>query len=89
MAGSGENLRCRYDPDLARRSLDRLGGELSEGGKVLIERGEHPFSQHYGWVQDRCGASWQIVPRDMVELMAHPGDLEKILEMEKLVIADF
>ena len=27
---------------------------------VLMELGEYPFSEHYGWLQDRYGLSWQL-----------------------------
>ena len=46
-------------------------------------------ARRYGWVEDRDGVSWQIVPRDMAELMARPGAFEHMLEMKKLVTADF
>ena len=26
-----------------------------------MELGEYPFSQRYGWVQDRYGLSWQVM----------------------------
>jgi len=26
-----------------------------------MELGEYPFSEKYGWVQDKCGLSWQIM----------------------------
>lgn len=53
-----------FDPlhdESARQHLDELWQKLSEGGKVLMELGEYPFSQHYGWVQDRYGFSWQLI----------------------------
>src|SRR5207244_13645641 len=28
---------------------------------VLMELGEYPFSQRYGWIQDRYGLSWQVM----------------------------
>jgi len=34
---------------------------LSAGGMVLMELGEYPFSERYGWTQDRYGLSWQIM----------------------------
>ena len=34
---------------------------LSQGNRWLIELGEYPFSERYGWVQDRYGLSWQIM----------------------------
>lgn len=41
--------------------VDALWTELSKEGSVLMELGEYPFSQKYGWVQDRYGLSWQIM----------------------------
>ena len=34
---------------------------LSEGGTVMMELGEYPFSKWYGWIQDRFGLSWQLM----------------------------
>lgn len=41
--------------------VDALWKTLSAGGQVLMELGEYPFSQHYGWMQDRYGLSWQVM----------------------------
>lgn len=41
--------------------VDRLWESLSEKGKALMELGEYPFSEKYGWVQDRYGLSWQVM----------------------------
>jgi predicted 3-demethylubiquinone-9 3-methyltransferase (glyoxalase superfamily) len=35
--------------------------KLSEGGKALMEFGAYPFSEKYGWTQDRYGLSWQVM----------------------------
>jgi predicted 3-demethylubiquinone-9 3-methyltransferase (glyoxalase superfamily) len=35
--------------------------ELSRDGSVLMELGEYPFSERYGWTQDRYGLSWQVM----------------------------
>ncbi|HEY9593627.1 MAG TPA: VOC family protein, partial [Spirochaetia bacterium] len=40
--------------------LDRLWGELSHGGSVLMELGAYPFSPRFGWLNDRYGLSWQL-----------------------------
>ncbi len=77
------------DEALARQSLDRLWASLLEGGFALMPIGEYPFSAHYGWVQDRFGVSWQIVPARLGELMQRPGAYEKTMGMKKIVIADF
>lgn len=41
--------------------IDNAWAKLSEGGKTLMELGEYPFSDHYGWVEDRFGVSWQLM----------------------------
>ena len=41
--------------------VDVLWGKLAEGGKVLMELDKYPFSERYGWLQDKYGLSWQII----------------------------
>lgn len=41
--------------------VDALWENLSGGGTALMELGEYPFSERYGWVQDRYGLSWQVM----------------------------
>jgi predicted 3-demethylubiquinone-9 3-methyltransferase (glyoxalase superfamily) len=48
-----------------------------------------PESEQCGWLKDRFGVSWQIVPKHMNELMQLPGAFSRMLDMKKLVIADF
>ena len=56
--------------------------------------GGDPAAQVCGWLKDRFGLSWQVVPKNMSELMNDP-DREKagramnaMLQMKKIVIAD-
>ena len=49
-------VACREKSD-----VDMLWEKLSEGGSALMELGQYPFSERYGWVQDRYGLSWQIM----------------------------
>src|SRR5258706_7164224 len=54
-----------FDPSRdshARVHLDRLWEKLSEGGTALMPLDTYPFSQRYGWIQDRYGLSWQLIP---------------------------
>ena len=44
-----------------KEEVDALWKNLLEGGSVLMELGEYPFSEKYGWVQDRYGVSWQVM----------------------------
>lgn len=49
-------VKCR-----TKDEVDSIWAKLSEGGKVLMELGEYPFSERYGWLNDRYGLSWQII----------------------------
>lgn len=40
--------------------LSRLLATLSEGGGVLMPRGNYGFSRQFAWVNDRFGVSWQL-----------------------------
>jgi len=53
-----------FDPSRnedARGSLDALWEKLSRGGTALMPLDKYPFSEHYGWIQDRYGLSWQLI----------------------------
>lgn len=43
--------------------VDKYWKQLSSGGKALMELGSFPFSERYGWLQDRYGLSWQLIYR--------------------------
>jgi predicted 3-demethylubiquinone-9 3-methyltransferase (glyoxalase superfamily) len=45
----------------AAADADSLASRLAVGGQELMPLGEYPWSQRYGWVQDRFGVSWQIM----------------------------
>ena len=40
--------------------IDKLFETLSQGGSVLMELTQYPFSKKFGWVQDKFGVSWQL-----------------------------
>jgi predicted 3-demethylubiquinone-9 3-methyltransferase (glyoxalase superfamily) len=48
-----------------------------------------PESEQCGWCKDQYGLSWQVVPKNMGELMQRPGAFQHLMAMKKLVIADF
>ncbi|MCR2819289.1 VOC family protein [Microbacterium sp. zg.Y1090] len=66
-------VRCRDQAE-----IDRLWEALSAV----------PEAEQCGWLVDRFGLSWQILPENMAELMAHPGAYARMLDMHKIVIAD-
>ena len=43
--------------------VDNLWDKLAVGGTVLMPIGSYPFSERYGWVQDKYGVSWQVIYR--------------------------
>ncbi len=47
-------------PD-ARKRIDEVWGKLSEGGKALMPLDQYPFSECYGWVEDKYGLTWQLI----------------------------
>jgi predicted 3-demethylubiquinone-9 3-methyltransferase (glyoxalase superfamily) len=44
-----------------KEEVDELWGNLFNGGRALMELGAYPFSEKYGWVQDKYGLSWQVI----------------------------
>jgi predicted 3-demethylubiquinone-9 3-methyltransferase (glyoxalase superfamily) len=48
-----------------------------------------PESEQCGWCKDKYGLSWQVVPKDMEALMSKPNAFAHLMQMKKLVIADF
>jgi len=63
--------------------VDRLWQALSDGGST----------EQCGWLKDRFGVSWQIVPTVLTQMLADPdaekarGVMEAMLRMAKLDIA--
>jgi predicted 3-demethylubiquinone-9 3-methyltransferase (glyoxalase superfamily) len=53
----------------------------------------HPEAEQCGWVKDRFGLSWQIVPRTLLRLLEDPDPerarraMEAMLEMKRIDIA--
>lgn len=50
------HVKCK-----TKDEVDAIWEKLSEGGMVLMELGKYPWSERYGWVQDRYGLSWQLI----------------------------
>jgi len=41
--------------------VNAMWSKLSPGGTPLMDLGEYPFSERYGWIQDKYGLSWQVL----------------------------
>ena len=53
-----------FDPSRradAGEALETLWGKLAAAGTVLMPLDSYPFSERYGWVQDKYGVSWQLI----------------------------
>ena len=61
------SFMLNFDPSRDQRSrekLDALWNELLQGGTVLMPLDKYPFSDRYGWIQDKFGLSWQLILSD-------------------------
>lgn len=58
------SFMVNFDPSQdkdARKRIDEVWAKLLEGGKALMPLDKYPFSERYGWVQDKYGLSWQLI----------------------------
>lgn len=69
-----------------QEEVDHYWGKLSEGGD--------PKAQQCGWLKDKYGLSWQVVPTVLGKMLSDKDTakaqrtMKAMLEMKKLVIAD-
>src|SRR5215217_792459 len=42
----------------AKEQLNNIWEKLSDGGTALMPLDKYPFSECYGWIQDKYGVSW-------------------------------
>lgn len=80
--------------------------QFNEGFSFVVECANQTEIDHYwnsliadggqesmcGWLKDRFGVSWQIIPAVLSKLMSHSNNGQKVMEallkMRKLIIAD-
>jgi predicted 3-demethylubiquinone-9 3-methyltransferase (glyoxalase superfamily) len=58
------SFMVNFDPSpdtSAKMQIDAVWAKLAEGGKVLMPLDKYPFSERYGWVEDKYGLSWQLI----------------------------
>ncbi len=69
-----------------QQEIDKYWDKLGRGGD--------PGAQQCGWLKDKFGVSWQIVPADMEKIMNNPDRekvnraMEALLHMKKIEIKD-
>jgi len=66
-------VRCESQED-----VDDYYSKLSAGGS----------ESQCGWVKDKFGLSWQIVPARLAQLIKKPNAMQAMLKMKKLDIAE-
>ncbi len=62
----------------SQQEVDEYWAKLSAGGQEV----------QCGWVKDRFGLSWQIVPARLPELVKNPKAMQAMLQMKKINIAE-
>jgi predicted 3-demethylubiquinone-9 3-methyltransferase (glyoxalase superfamily) len=60
-----------------QKEIDDLWTKLSRGGE----------KQRCGWLKDKYGLSWQVIPAGLGKLLEDPNAVKAMLEMDKLDIA--
>jgi predicted 3-demethylubiquinone-9 3-methyltransferase (glyoxalase superfamily) len=58
------SFMVNFDPSRradAKQALDALWKKLADGGRALMPLDKYPFSERYGWIQDKYGVSWQLI----------------------------
>ena len=61
----------------SQQEIDTYWDKLMEGGKSMA----------CGWLTDRYGLSWQVVPRNIMDVINHPKAMEAMMGMVKMDMA--
>jgi predicted 3-demethylubiquinone-9 3-methyltransferase (glyoxalase superfamily) len=61
-----------------QQEVDEYWSKLSAGGS----------ESQCGWLKDKFGLSWQIVPAQLPDLIRHPKAMQAMMQMKKLDIAE-
>jgi predicted 3-demethylubiquinone-9 3-methyltransferase (glyoxalase superfamily) len=62
----------------SQAEIDEYWNKLSAGGS----------ESQCGWLKDKFGLSWQIVPARIADLISKPAAMQAMLQMKKLDIAE-
>jgi predicted 3-demethylubiquinone-9 3-methyltransferase (glyoxalase superfamily) len=62
----------------SQQQVDHYWSSLSAGGS----------EGQCGWLKDKFGLSWQVVPARLPDLIKHPKAMQAMLQMKKLDIAE-
>jgi predicted 3-demethylubiquinone-9 3-methyltransferase (glyoxalase superfamily) len=74
-AGLNGGPQFQFNPSISfhlkcatKNEVDELWNKLSDGGDILMPLAEYPFSERYGWCNDRYGVSWQVIFTGDIEI---------------------
>jgi predicted 3-demethylubiquinone-9 3-methyltransferase (glyoxalase superfamily) len=62
----------------SQKEIDHYWSKLTAGGSEI----------QCGWLKDKFGLCWQIVPARLPELVKHPKAMQAMMKMKKLDIAE-
>jgi predicted 3-demethylubiquinone-9 3-methyltransferase (glyoxalase superfamily) len=61
-----------------QQEIDHYWSKLTEGGSEIA----------CGWLKDKFGLRWQVVPTRIGELLRHPNAMQAMMQMKKFDIAE-
>ena len=61
-----------------QQEIDSYWAKLTDGGSEI----------QCGWLKDKFGLSWQVVPANISDLVKHPKAMQAMMRMKKLDIAE-
>jgi predicted 3-demethylubiquinone-9 3-methyltransferase (glyoxalase superfamily) len=62
----------------SQQEIDHYWAKLSAGGSEI----------QCGWLKDKYGLAWQIVPAHLSDLLKHPRAMQAMMQMKKFDIAE-
>jgi len=64
-----------------KEEVDYLWSKLAVGGIQMMPLSEYPFSERYGWIQDKYGVSWQL-------MFTRDPDIERVITPTLMFVGD-
>jgi len=61
------SFMVNFDPSVdsqAKEHINEIWNKLLDGGKVMMPLDKYPFSERFGYIQDKFGVSWQLILTD-------------------------
>ena len=62
----------------SQQEVDDYWARLSAGGPEVV----------CGWLRDKFGLSWQVIPARLPELIRHPKAMRALMQMMKIDLAE-